>query len=240
MLLERTTELGDSLSETNQNWLGAKRDFEHLDRWVKLHKLSLDDYEGALRESDLTYPEEITKEFPQGTKILTRHVQDLVQAKKHLTEQNRNLSKEMAQLRFQFDGATQKYMLDVEEKKTNLAVAEERLAAADDLTKALQQQLSQLQKENLRLTLKSTRGEDESRRQQERFDEERTNLSAKTLSQLKCLREQFESDRLELNTTIDRLQKDKMALQSEVGQLLRDRRSFASSHFQRDPRLAKY
>jgi hypothetical protein len=80
------------------------------------------------------------------------------------------------------------------------------------------------QKELLRLTLRCTRLEDEIRQSRITHDEENTEVRSKALSQLTALRSQFESDRLELKQAIDKLQKEKIDLQSEIGQLLRDRR----------------
>ncbi len=87
--------------------------------------------------------------------------------------------------------------------------------------------------------MKCTRLEEEKKILTLKYEEETTEVTSKSVNQLKTLREQFESDRLDLRMTIDKLQKEKVDLQAEIGQLLRDRRTFVTELYQKDPRLAK-
>ena len=71
-------------------------------------------------------------------------------------------------------------------------------------------------------------------------DSEMSELQSRATSQLRTIREQFDSDRLSLRMTVDKITKEKVDLQAEVGQLLRDRRTAVSEMYQRDPRLDKF
>lgn len=62
-------------------------------------------------------------------------------------------------------------------------------------------------------------------------DEDGIEVRNRSIAQLKALREQFERDRLEFKISLDKLQKEKLGLQIEVGQLLRDRRNFSLEQY---------
>jgi chromosome segregation ATPase len=75
MLLDRASNLDETLNETHKRWLSSKRDMEGLERWVRSHKTSLEDYDGAVKEADIfsMYPEEVAKDFLGDTPLLTRY-----------------------------------------------------------------------------------------------------------------------------------------------------------------------
>ena len=63
------------------------------------------------------------------------------------------------------------------------------------------------------------------------LDEDGIEVRNRSNAQLKILREQFERDRLEFKISLDKLQKEKLDLQTECGQLLRDRRAFTLDQY---------
>lgn len=84
LLLERGTELDEALTETQKRWLETKKEYENLSRWVVAHKESLSDYEAAMDVSNAfsNFPAGISKEFPQGSNVLSHHVKALIDSKK--------------------------------------------------------------------------------------------------------------------------------------------------------------
>ena len=63
------------------------------------------------------------------------------------------------------------------------------------------------------------------------LEEDGIEVRERTVTQRKVLREQFERDRLEFRISLNKLQREKLDLQTEVGQLIRERRSFMLDQF---------
>jgi chromosome segregation ATPase len=215
ILVDRAAELDESLNETQQKWLNVKKEYEAMERWVRSHKSALDDYEGAIRESNLynTFPEDLANGFPLEADLLTRQVKGLVREKKEVASKCKALEQELLELKSQFNSATQKYLIDSEQKRAQIASTEGRLENAQELIERLEAQLKESQKDNLRLSLKNTKLEEENKLLIRKYEEEITEQTSKSASQLKSLREQFESDRCELRMTIEKLQSQKVDLQ---------------------------
>lgn len=95
VLIDRASDLDQTLSQTHQKWLACKKEYEHLERWVKSHKDSLDDYEGAIHASNLyaSFPEDISKGFPRGTDLLTRQVKTLLRERNGKLKLNENFQR---------------------------------------------------------------------------------------------------------------------------------------------------
>jgi hypothetical protein len=86
-------------------------------------------------------------------------------------------------------------------------------------------------KENIELSIKLSKAVEELRTQRLALEEDGIELRNRSNAHLKVLREQFEKDRLEFKISLDKLQKEKLDLQAEVGQLLRDRRTFTLDQY---------
>lgn len=82
------------------------------------------------------------------------------------------------------------------------------------------------QRENIQLSKKVADLESDNRMMITKYEDESIDVRSRALSQLKETREQFEKDRIEAKMTIDKLTREKVDLQTEIGSLLRDRRSF--------------
>jgi hypothetical protein len=215
ILVDRAAELDESLNETQQKWMNVKKEYEAMERWVRANKSALDDYEGAIRESNLynSFPEDLANGFPIEADLLTRQVKGLVREKKETASKCKALEQELLELKSQFNAATQKYLIDSEQKRAQISSTEGRLENAQELIHRLETQLKESQKDNLRLSLKNTKLDEENKLLTRKYEEEMTEQTSKATSQLKSLREQFESDRCELRMTIEKLQSQKVDLQ---------------------------
>jgi membrane protease subunit (stomatin/prohibitin family) len=87
----------------------------------------------------------------------------------------------------------------------------------------LRAQVDKHQRDNSKISLQLVRLQEEMQTIVTNNNEEISELQSRATSQMKTIREQFESDRLALRMTIDKITKEKIDLQAEVGQLLRDR-----------------
>jgi chromosome segregation ATPase len=135
LLIERGTEMDETLTETQKRWMETKKEYEKLSRWVDTHKISLEDYEEAMKISN-----SLSKEFPIETNMLTRRIKDLSNYKKGRPIFNKDLqlkvvelSKELHETRLQLDTATQKYTFDREKSKTQIEFLSGKEQASEEM-----------------------------------------------------------------------------------------------------------
>ena len=88
-----------------------------------------------------------------------------------------------------------------------------------------------MQKENLVLTLRNTELEEDLRISKNRYESEVADIMETAAAKIKRMRETFEADRCEFRIKVDKLQQQKVDLQSEIGQLLRDKRTTQSEFY---------
>lgn len=141
---------------------------------------------------------------------MKRKVNEADQRFQSLTDENASLIK--------------KFLYEMEKKKTQLEVAQTRLADLNHTVDRSQADKKLAENEALKASKSNIYMEDHYKSLIRERDDQISDLILKSKNELKMATDQFNSERSRLGFEIDQLKKAKVELQAEVGHLLRDKR----------------
>eukprot|EP00842_Homolaphlyctis_polyrhiza_P000392 jgi/Hompol1/1353/HPOL_001714-RA len=227
MLITKVTELDALCIETERGLMDCSRERDRAQRWVRAYQGSIEDYEASVRESGLSeiLHEDVIRDVIPGSLLLTRHIKNMVHELQSMNRKTNKLDNEIQRMRKEHAGALQQYILDLERKCAELRSAKDHLQEVAGQLECTRKERDQAVDQAQRALKESAAAEESLRKIQREKDEEIAELASKSASQMRTIREQFETERYGLQMQIDSLTKSKIELQVEIGHLSRERRA---------------
>ncbi|KNC96770.1 uncharacterized protein SPPG_07977 [Spizellomyces punctatus DAOM BR117] len=220
---ERTIQC-EKLEEELVGLRSVKREMEGLKVWKKKWEPVVDDYRACITFLSTT-----------ALAIQSAAPEPLLPTLKHLTTSLKQLQKSHKDLDKSHTSLLHKYLLNMDAKNAKLQATnrhlEEVLTTAEESRHARDQAVDTAKK-----ALRNSAEVEEGLRRALKKKEVELDEVVQTMNRkLKELREQYDRDRLQAHIQIDELTKCKIELQTEIGQLLRDKRA---ADFNRDSSYA--
>ncbi|TPX69759.1 hypothetical protein SpCBS45565_g02190 [Spizellomyces sp. 'palustris'] len=214
----------ERLEEEMVGLRSVKREMEGLKAWKKKWEPVVDDYRACIAFLSTT-----------ALAIQSATSEPLLPTLKHLATSLKQLQKSRKDLDKSHTSLLHKYLLNMDAKNAKLQATnrhlEEVLITAEESRHARDQAVDTAKK-----ALRNSAEVEEGLRRALKKKEVELDEVVQTMNRkLKELREQYDRDRLQTHIQIDELTKCKIELQTEIGQLIRDKRA---ADFNRDSSYA--
>ncbi|KAI8901664.1 hypothetical protein BC833DRAFT_562314 [Globomyces pollinis-pini] len=240
LLAEKSDKMEIELEDVLQRYLNSKREYDSLHKWTKVYRNIVDDYEDAVQATELFADPSKRGMADSKRPLLGKHVHKLLKDRKELYSTVVSMERDIQELQMKLDNSTQKHALELDQKKQQLSRCKESLKAAESLVIDIKQRFQETSHLLHKTELKCNSLEDEKRAIVSKYEENETDLLEKYNYKHRELRERFDDERCQLRCQIDNLQKEKVDLQAEIGQCLRDRRSYTNAYYKGSAPLSKY
>ncbi|KAI9207191.1 uncharacterized protein BJ171DRAFT_596773 [Polychytrium aggregatum] len=230
-LLSRSIALEKMFGEMENKLLDYRRELDRRKKWIKENEGIVEEYKSCIEEFEIgkglvtDTNKALDEDRPLFRGLLKAHIKRLYRNIEDLRRQLESQDKRSFKLESSYNQFLRKYMHDVDEKDTLLEVGKSHLKGmiqtmerTRDERDAAVQRAESATKETLELSEKLKHALTQR-------DGEMSGIIKQSNDKMKEIRENYESERMRLHQQIDQLRGEKVELQVEVGQLLRDKRA---------------